>query len=569
VRPADTVLSNARVYTVDQAQPWARAVAIRGKKIAHVGGERGADASIGPSTRLFDLHGKLVLPGLIDSHVHPKSVALSSWHTKLPWTFDADEQLRYLRDWASRNPDQKVIYAEYYPTAMFGPDDPPTAELIDDYVPDRAVIWQSFSDHAGCLNSKALALMGIDRHTPDPDDSAGFFQRDAAGDPTGYVTENVWWRYADALFGGAGWSPPVELTPQLLDGFLRFLSAKGVTAIWDAMSEVDTLRSVRELDRLGKLTMHYEGAVLFTGVADLAQSIATLRRLQARYGGRHIHLGALKYFLDGTNETGTSAVLQPFANDPTGTNLGTLTMSEDDLLACLLELNREDLDLHIHMVGDRAFRTACNAVERAQRELDRDWRIQVTFAHCELIDPTDMPRAAELGIIINWTPHWSGGYFGLAPMAWLGRERFGRMYQFNPVIDAGAILDCSSDVVSQYEAHRADPFFGMQAGHTRIDPDPDQDMGVREPDSARLRLTDLLRGFTINGAVQLRRSRTMGSIEVGKLANLVVLGRDLFGVAPDEIKNVAPLATMFEGKVVYGSLTVDAESTNANRGRGT
>jgi predicted amidohydrolase YtcJ len=558
VRPAETVLTNARVYTVDQAQPWARAVAIQGSKIVYVGSERGADPYLSPSTRLYDLHGRLVLPGLIDSHVHPKSVALSAWHTKLPWTFDTDEQLSYLRDWAAAHPEQKVIYAEYYPTAVFSADDPPTAELIDRYVPDRAVIWQSFSDHAGCLNSRALALLGIDRDTPDPENSAGFFQRDAAGDPTGYVTENVWKRCADTLFRGAGWSPPVELTPELLDDFLTFLSSKGVTAIWDAMSEADTLRSARELDGQGKLHMFYEGAVLFTGVADLTQSISTLRHLQARYGGRHIHLGTLKYFLDGTNETGTSAVLQPFANDPAGTNLGTITMSEDDLLTCLLKLNDEDLDLHIHMVGDRAFRTACNAVERAQQRLGRDWRIQVTFTHCELIDPADMPRAAELGIIINWTPHWSGGYFGLAPETWLGEERFGRMYQFNPIIDSGGVVACSSDVVSQYEAHRADPFFSMQAGHTRIDPDPDQDIGVRELESARLRLTDLLRGYTINGAVQLRRSRSMGSIEVGKLANLIVLNEDLFGVAPDRIKDVEPLATMFEGKVVYGSLTVGA-----------
>jgi len=186
----------------------------------------------------------------------------------------------------------------------------------------------------------------------------------------------------------------------------------------------------------------------------------------------------------------------------------------------------------------------------------------VTLAHDELVDPSDMPRVARLGVILHWTPHWSGGMFGVAAAEHLGWERFNRMYQFNPVIEDGGIVSYGSDVVTQYEANRADPFFGMQAGHTRIDPEYPMEPGpgtvegtsMRQPESARLSLEDLLQGYTLNGAVQLRLADQIGSIEVGKMANLVVLDANLFEVSDDHIRSVQPAAVLFEGRLIHGSL---------------
>jgi len=555
-RPADTILTNAHIYTVNSAQPWASAVAIRGGRIVYVGGKSGVKAFDGAGTRTFDLGGRMVLPGMIDSHTHPKDVALSLWHTTLPWTYDPNAQLSFLKEWCAAHPDQKVVYAEYYPTEMFSSGNLPTAAMIDAYVSDRAVIWEDSSDHACCVNSKALEWMGITKDTPDPEPGVAYFQRDAQGNPTGYVTEWAWSYFTAQLFTNAGWAPPQEVTAKTLRPFLKSLTAKGVVAVWDAMGDEDALKAAQKLDRQGKLNMCYDSSVVFTTVKNLPKAIATARARQAKYGSRHIRVKTIKLFLDGTNEIGTSAVLAPFSNDPTGTNYGDLRMSEDDLTTCMVLLNKKNLDLHIHLVGDRAFRTACNAVERAQAKVGSKWRIQVTLTHCELIDPADMPRVAKLGIIVNWSPHWTGGYFGPASQEWLGVERFNRMYQFNPIIESGGIVNYGSDVVSQWEANRADPFFGMQAGHTRIDPDPNLAWGMRAPESAKLRLVDLVEGYTINGAIQLRRQGSMGSIKVGKLADLSVLNANLFDVADDQIKNVTPVAVLFEGKVVSGSLKV-------------
>jgi predicted amidohydrolase YtcJ len=566
-RQAATILDGARVYTGDDDRSQASVVAIRGKEIVYVG-ERD-DGSwrelIGPDTSVVDLDGRTIIPGLVDSHTHPELVALSSWHVSLPPSDDLNTILDFLREYAADHPvsDAPFIYAEYYPSDMdWGPDGP-TAAAIDRAVSDRPVLLQDFSDHASTVNSKMLELMGVDERTPlqvDPDDPAPRFVRGADGvSPTGWVREEAWSLFADTMYDAIGWRPPEEVTPASLEGYTSFLSSRGVVALLDAMTTSSTLSSAATLDAQGELNLHFHGARVFSSLDNLDASIADVRAWQAEFGGPHVTVDTLKLFLDGTNEFGTGAVLDPLLTGDD--DHGLLRMSEDDLTTAMQRLAAEGLDLHIHVVGDRGFRTALNAVERARAERGDAWRIQVTLAHDELIDPSDMPRIAGLGVILNWSPHWSGGMFGVAAAEHLGWERFNRMYQFNPVITSGGTVTYS-DVVTQYEANRADPFFGMQIGHTRIDPQYPLQPGpgtvegtqVREPMSARLSLEDLLQGYTLNGAKQLRLADRIGSIEVGKSANLVVLDSDLFDVPVDKIQNLEPVAVLFEGRVVHGTL---------------
>jgi predicted amidohydrolase YtcJ len=432
-------------------------------------------------------------------------------------------------------------------------------------VSDRPVLLQDFSDHASTVNSKMLELMGVDRHTPiqvDPDDPAPHFVRRADGvTPTGWVRERAWTHVADTMYDAIGWRPPEEVTPALLERFTSFLSSRGVVALLDAATSRAALSSAAALDAEGRLNLHYHGARIFSSLANLDAGIADVRAWQDEFGGPHIRVDTMKLFLDGTNEFGTGAVLEPLVTDES--DVGLLRMSEDDLTIAMQRLDAEGIDLHIHVVGDRGFRVALNAVERAKRNVGEAWGNQVTLAHDELIDPSDMSRVVELGVLLNWTPHWSGGYFGAAAADHLGRERFDRMYQFNPVIASGGTVTYGSDVVTQNEANRADPFFGMQVAHTGVDPEYPMRPGrgtvegtaIREPISARLSLRNLLRGYTLNGAVQLGLARRIGSIEVGKLAHLSVLDADLFEVPEDEIRDVRPDAVLFGGRLVHGALT--------------
>lgn len=567
-KPADTVLVNARVTTVNDSQKNAKVLAIRGKKIVYVGGNNRKKWGkfVGAKTKVVNLKGKRVLPGMTDAHTHPSAVALSSWHIALPQTNDLTKILEFVKDYAAEHPVSEVpfIYAEYYPSDMdWGPNGP-NAAAIDAYVSDRPVLLQDFSEHASTVNSKMLELLGVDENTPiqiDPNDPAPKFVRGADGvTPTGHVLEFAWQYFADNMYDAIGWRPSEEVTPELLANFTRPLSEKGVTSVYDVIAKEDTLAAAAELDRRGELNMNYFGARRFTSLADLSENIATLRDMQKKYGSRHIRLTAMKFFLDGTNELGTSAVLKPF--EIGDNDRGELRMSKPDLVKTMTRLNKENLDLHIHLVGDRAFRVACDAVAEARKKLGKSWRTRVTLTHNELIDPADMKRVARLGIILNWTPHWSGGYFGEGAAEWLGWERFNRMYQFNPVIKSGGIVNYGSDVVTQYEAHRANPFFGMQAAHTRIDPEFPMSPGpgtvpgteVRKPLSARLSLRDLVEGYTKNGAIQLRIAKSTGTLAVGKMANVVVLNKDLFKVPAGKIKDVTPTAVLFEGKVVRGKL---------------
>jgi predicted amidohydrolase YtcJ len=556
------VLANAKVYTCDEYMTSANAVVIEDCTITFVGDMRSWDNAA--ELPVYDLGGRTVIPGLIDSHTHPSMVTQSFWHARLPWTTDVDEILDFIRDYAAAHPPDEMpfLYFEYYPSATFA-DNRPTKELLDTAVSDRPCLCQDFSEHEHWVNSKMLELMEITRDTPDPVPGLEMFVRDDAGEPTGLLREMVHLHFMDKLYGRIGWTPPQELTPERVGRFFRFMTEHGVTALFEALVEDDEiLKAITELDRRGALNMYYEGALRFRNSEDLPGVIEVLKRLRTEYASKHVNVNTLKLFLDGTNEVGNSAVLAPMCNHASADHHGDIGMATDELTRCFLMCNAEGIDAHIHVVGDRGFRVACDAVEAARNDLAAtggDWTIQVTLAHCELIDPADMHRPAELGIIVNWTTHWSGGYFGEAAKKHLGAGRWDRMYRFNEVAESGAVLAFSSDVVTSYELHRSNPLFGMQVAATRVDPEYPLPSGeypgsVRPQADAKLSLEMLLAGYTINGAKQMRLADQIGSLEVGKVANLCVLSADLFEVAPSMLSEIEFDAVVFEGRVVAGSL---------------
>jgi predicted amidohydrolase YtcJ len=557
-----TALTNARLYTGPGWEPVLGTLVIEDGVIVHVGDLDSWSALDGGS--VHDLGGRTVVPGFIDSHTHPSMVAASDWHVRLPWTTDVHEILEFVREYAQAHPveDAPFLYFEYYPTTTFT-DRQPTKELLDSAVSDRPCLCQDFSEHAHWVNTKMLELMGITRDMPDPVPGLEMFVRDENGEPTGLLREGVHWRFLDRLYDRIGWRPPEELTPERIGRVLRFLTEQGVTALFEALVDDEgAVAAVAELDRRGELDLYYEGAVRFRNLADLPEALARLERLQAAHGNDHIRLNTLKLFLDGTNESGNSAVLTPMCDHQGDGELGEIGMDTAELTDCFELANAAAVDVHIHLVGDRAFRVACDAVQLVQERLGdagSRWRIQVTLAHCELVDPADMGRPAELGILVNWTPHWSGGYFGEGSQAHLGEERWNRMYRFNEIADSGGVVTFASDVVTQYELQRARPLYGMQIAHTRVDPEYPLDPtvypdSIRPEASARLSRRLLFDGYTINGARQLRVGDRTGSLEVGKSANLSVLAEDPFEVDAERLGSVAVDAVLFEGRVVHGTL---------------
>lgn len=558
---ADQVFKNGKIYTEDADNTVASAVAVKDGKFVFIGDQDddALDSLIGDDTEVIDLDGAMMIPGMIDAHSHPESVALDSWSVNMPWTYDVDEMLTFVKDYCEKHPKEEVPFfvGKYYPSDLFGAEGP-KAEMLDKYVSDRPVKLVDFSDHCCWFNSKAMELMGIDKNTPDPGGTAEIV-RDAEGNPTGWFKEgSSYGPYLENMYKAIDWYAPETVDEEMWNTVIDYYHSQGIIGMGDAIVEDESnLKAIYEMDEAGKLNMYYSPMVLLGGYDELDECIKTVKDYQEKYTTDNIRIDTIKYFVDGTNEIGTSCVVEPFSNDPEGKDCGKLDMTLDELVDIMVRLNEESIDLQMHIVGDGGFRTICDAAEQAQKECGDDWNIQLEMCHCELIHPDDVTRTAELGLIVNWTPHWTGGYFGDAAMEWLGEERFNSMYNFQPMIEAGAVVNMGSDTVSQYEFHRSSPFFGMQTAITRVDPEFPMDP-KKYPDSIRpekeacFTMDQMIKGYTINGAIQFRIDDKAGSIEVGKNADLVVIEQDLYEVDPYKLSEIEPKAVMFQGKVISG-----------------
>lgn len=560
----DIILVNANIYT--QTKPEvADTMAISGKRIVYAGngGLAAAKEKTGPSATIIDMHGKTILPGFLDAHTHPVCIALTDWRVPLKNTDNLTALLEEASEYCRTHSREEVPYflGESYQLTMFD-ENGPRKELLDKYISDRPARLQDFTDHSCWYNSMALKLMGIEKGKPDPESIAGtptVIVRDDDGAPTGWVLEMPSDVLEQPMYDAIGWHPARHATRKSITPFLNYLTSCGVTGLADGFTEgEEAIRLFYEMDKAGEFPFYYESMVLLSDMESLEDTIKLAKEWKERYETEHIHVRTVKFFLDGTNEIGDCASLEPLYTDVTGTNYGHINMETDDLAAVMLRLNEENLDLHLHIVGDRAFRTACDALEKAKRTCKTAWKIRVTSAHCELVHPDDRRRPSELGMLINWTPHWSGGYFGEKARDYLGDKRFNSMYDFTQMIEAGTVVAFSSDVFSYKEANRADPFFGMQCAMTRVDPefplDPKRYPGsVRQPESARLSMKQLLKGYTSSAAYQMRMEESLGTIEEGKVADFIVLKEDPYKVLPENVSSIHPYEVYFDGRMVYKS----------------
>ncbi|MCI9596915.1 MAG: amidohydrolase family protein [Firmicutes bacterium] len=560
---ADMILYNGKFYKSDPHKQYAEAVAIQADRFICVGTLEECMEFQGKHTKLRDMMGRFILPGLIDGHTHPEIVAKSCWHIQMPEFDRMEDLLFYVKQYCEDHPIEELPYffGEFYPTTWFD-DHGPRKEWIDEYVSDRPVRLQDFSDHACWYNSKALELMGIDQEREETG-TAPYYTRNENNEPTGWVQEPLIGKDEEIMFERIGWHPPTECTEETIMPFLNFLNDYGVIGLLDGITEgEEAMKLFYDLDQAGRLNLYYEGACLLEGFDQLDQCVKTAKAWQKKYASKHVGLHTVKFFLDRTNEIGNSASLVPFSNDPTGTNFGQINMTEEELVQTLLRLNEEGLDFHVHVVCDRGFRTACDAYEKAKNvvaESGKAWRIYMELAHCELVHPDDRKRPAELGIIINWTCHWAGGFFGESAKDFLGKERFESMYDFTEMIESGAIMTYSSDVAGVSEEQRSNPYFGMEISATRVDLemplDPSRYPGsVRPPKSAMLSVEEMIRGYTRYGAIPLRLEDKLGTIEAGKQANLVVLDQNILEMPVGEIHQIKPTAVMFDGRLIRGQL---------------
>lgn len=515
---ADLILTDADVYCVDAPRRWARTLAVHDGRIAAVGDDD-ARALAGPSTEVISLEGRMVLPAFQDAHVHPAFAGRNLLNVNLDDLRSVDAYLDRIGAYAREHPDDEWIIGGGWAMFLFERG-APGRELLDRVVPDRPVFLMNRDVHGAWVNSRALQLAGIDRHTPDPWD--GQIVRDpSTGEPNGTLFEGAAYSYRTRYV-----SPPsAQEWRESLLAAQRHLHSLGITAWQDAWVEPDLLQAYRALDDEGALTARVSASLWWDRHRGLEQIDELVERRD--WGTRgHVRASTVKIMVDGVIEDGSCALLEPYlATDAPMGERGIAFVDAKPLAEAVTRLDGLGFQVHMHAIGDRAVRNALDAVGAA-RDVNgaRDARHHV--AHLQVVHPDDVPRFRELGVVANVQPLWACADPQMTELTlpYLGEERASWQYPFESLRRSGAVIAMGSD----WGVSSPNPLLEMEVAVRRVDPDHRDDEPFL-PDQ-RVDLPSALAAFT-SGSAYVNFDADAGSIEVGKRADLAVVDRNLF--APD------------------------------------
>lgn len=562
VKPADVVFEHGTIYTVDRARSVHRALAVDDGRIVYVGGNRGARRFVGRKTKVIDLRGRMVMPGLEDHHVHPLSggsrlnecslnyeaLDLAAWRARIAACLDATRV---------EEPDGWLTVAAWNVQAMKPEGFVPSRADLDALSTQRPILVRGSDGHAALANSRALALAGITRDTPDP--PGGRILKDAAGEPTGML--------ADAAAGLVSEHipppTPAENVRALRDGFAA-LNAQGVTSIWNASGDEATAAAANALKRAGKLTLRanlgYRAQPSLTPARAVRQATAWRRK----YADKRLRpapgttLRTVKVVADGINQfpAQTGALLEPYLENAgtaerpdwrPGTNRGELYWPPAQLDPLVRAFDKAGWQVHTHCVGDRCTRTALDAYERARRRNGASDK-RHTITHIDLAHPDDYDRFAQLGVIASMSFQWGqrDPFFLDASRPYFGEERWKREFPVGSLRRHGARIAWGSD----WPVDPLNEWLAMEIAVTRTGPLPGK---YAKPLNAAegIPLAAAVAAFTINSAYQQHQDRVTGSLERGKFADLIVLDRNIFDVPITQVSETKVRLTMVGGKVVY------------------
>ena len=540
---ADVVFTNASVYTVDEAQPWAEAVAVKGNEIVYVGDAGGAETWVGKATEVRDVGGQLLLPGFIDSHMHPVSGGAYIEALSLDTYGTVDDWVKAVADYAAANEDAPVLFGYGFLATTFGPIGP-TRQLIDAIVPDKPVLIMDEGFHAAWANTAALEALNITQDTPDPVPGFSYYKRDANGDATGYLLEGTASVAMDQL--------DVITEDVVVEGMgilIDIMNAYGVTAAFDAGASdyTDILESVlQRVENSGDMTIRLVGSYRPDGPEDAADAIKQTKNWSQRLKGQRYHYNTLKIMDDGTVEGRTAAMFEDYQGEPG--NSGETVFTEPQMIEMVLGAAHNEIDVHIHALGERAIRESLNAIEMA-RELVPFSQSRYAICHIQVIKDEDLERFAWLAVTAQSTPLWAS--YDTYGEQFVSEDQFNRFWRFNSLKELGVKLSFGSDFpASGAGTAGLSPVLQIEIGHTRqFAGEPDAPIQPRE--SERLDVESLVRGFTIDAAYQMHMDDEIGSIEVGKKADLVVLDQNIFEVDAYDIHKTEVLLTMLDGDVVH------------------
>jgi hypothetical protein len=492
---------------------------------------------------------RLLLPGFVDCHIHFMDGSLGLTRVDLNDAGTVAEIQKRVKTYAEAHPDEPWIQGMGWTYPTFGPGALPNKKILDDAVPDRPVYLVAFDGHSSWANSKALALAGIDRNTPDPPN--GKIVRDENGEATGALKE--------AAGDLVARKTPAPTRAERLDALrkgIREANRVGLVRVHSAGQDFEYLDLYDELRKSGELSLRFYVAYFLDPPGLTPKSVALIEDARRRYrpSDDWIATGAVKTMLDGVVEAHTAAMLEPYSDDPKQS--GKLFWDPEKFRANIADLDARGLQIFTHAIGDKAVRLALDAYQNAA-EVNKTTDARPRIEHIETISAADIDRFGKLGVIASMQPLHSYPDDDTLNI-WarnIGPERASRPWVWNSIQDKGGVLAFGSD----WPVVTLNPWKGVQTAVTRQTSEGDPPGGFVP--RQRLSLEDAIRAYTLGAAFAGRREKTEGSLEAGKLADFILLDQDLLKIEPSQIDKTEVLFTVVGGKIVYQSPKWKNEAT--------
>jgi predicted amidohydrolase YtcJ len=529
----DLILHNARIYTMDAARTTAEAIAIRGDRIARVGTNADLLALRGSATRVIDVSGATIVPGLQDAHGHFTGLGASMQSIDLRGTTSYEQVVGMVRQRAASARAGEWIVGRGWDQNDWSDTQWPTHDLLSAASPNNPVYLTRVDGHAGLANRRALELAGVTNATADP--AGGRLIRGSSNQPSGVLIDT-----AQALVSTK--IPPAsdaQLDEQILlaDREMRRL---GLTMVHDAGTDGRTVEAYKRLIDTGRLKTRLY--VMLRGPLAALQPAFDKGPI-TDYGNHRLAVRSIKIVADGALGSRGAAMLEPYADEPGTTGL--LTTPPDEVYAQTLAVSKAGFQTATHAIGDRANRLVMDIYERVQREVPGARALRMRIEHAQILDRAEIPRFASLSVIASMQPTHATSDMPWVP-ARIGRERMEEgAYVWRKLMSSGATIASGSD----FPVELPNPLLGFYAAITRQDPKGQPASGWMPGE--RMSRDEALASFTRNAAFAAYAETLLGSLEAGKLADLVVLSEDIMRIAPSDILTASVRMTIVGGEIVY------------------
>jgi predicted amidohydrolase YtcJ len=555
---ADTVYTNGKIYTVDESRPWAQAIAIKSGEIVALGSTDDMAAVTGDDTEVIDLDGKFAMPGIHDIHLHIQNAytadAVEGKLLFFPNGIESVEELgKIFRDYAEKNKDAQILFAENLPYTLF-PNNSPTKAFIDEILADKPVYMLSDTQHEGLLNSKAIEVEGVTAETPTPP-LGEIIKDEKTGEPTGFLKEEavgdyVWKHYP---------VPSPEKVRNGLQGTIAYLNSVGITSVNQVHAKTDVADGVKSLNDAGELNVRFGLTWTWNdpmepkSLKEQEQVITNRKKFESPL----VKVDAVKISGDG-NPGSTAYVLEPYQGTD---SRGIAYYKDEDLIATIEKFDRMGIAVWSHCIGDAAIRQFIDAAEVVKRKHGK-LNARHIISHGIMLHPDDMARIKALNLSVEFSPvAWYGSDLANAQRSFLGDERMKRWFPMRSAAKAGVRFAIASDGPIAWH----DPLVALESAVTRK-----AQRGKGDPLSPgeAIDVATGVKAMTLDAAYMMNQDNEVGSLQVGKRADMIILDQNILEIPPPEIGATKVLFTLLDGKVVFAhsDSPVDEDAIEENYG---